>query len=69
MSKPETMMTVDALPAFTTRSMRFEPLWLVSFQAPAKDIERVLAAVTAVVPLQMGKYHSNAFETATGTEH
>src|SRR6185369_273185 len=69
MSKPETMMTVDALPAFTTRSMRFEPLWLVTFQAPAEDVARILAAVTEVTPLQLGKYDRNAFETATGTEH
>ena len=62
-------MPIDASQAFTTRSMRFEPLWLVTFQAPAEDVDRVLAAVTAVTPLQLGKYDRNAFETATGTEH
>lgn len=55
--------------AFATRSMTFEPLWLVTFQAPREDVARILAAVTAVTPLQMGKYDRNAFETATGIEH
>ncbi|HVJ39898.1 MAG TPA: hypothetical protein VM639_00305 [Dongiaceae bacterium] len=62
-------MQAEPLPAFTTASMRFEALWLVTFQAPQEDVARILAAVTAVAPLQIGKYDRNAFETATGTEH
>ena len=55
--------------AFATQSMTFENLWLVTFQAPREDVARIMAAVTEVTPLRLGKYDRNAFETATGTEH
>ena len=54
---------------FATQSMTFESLWLVTFQAPREDVARILAAVTEVTPLRIGKYDRNAFETATGIEH
>src|SRR5262249_47182139 len=59
----------DEMQAFATPSMTFEALWLVTFQAPHEDVARIMAAVTEVTPLQLGKYDRNAFETATGTEH
>lgn len=55
--------------AFATHSMTFEALWLVTFQAPREDVARIMAAVTEVTPLRLGKYDRNAFETATGIEH
>jgi hypothetical protein len=54
---------------FATRSMTFDDLWLVTFQAPHADVARIMAAVIEVTPLRLGKYDRNFFETATGTEH
>jgi hypothetical protein len=54
---------------FATRSVRFEPIWLVTFQAPIEDVRRILQAVTEVAALEIGNYDRNAFETHVGTEH
>ncbi|PDQ18898.1 hypothetical protein CN311_22365 [Mesorhizobium sanjuanii] len=53
---------------FETKSVRMELLLLVSFQAPAADVDRIMEAVTAITPLGMGKYDSNAFQSAGGIE-
>jgi hypothetical protein len=58
-----------ALAGFETVSMRMEPVHLIEIQAPLADVGRIMAAVTAVDPLAMGKaYDSNAFQTAAGVE-
>src|SRR5260221_2538324 len=62
-------MPATDLTEFSTRSVRFEPLWLVTFQAPTGDVARIMLAVTEVVALQIGKYDRCAFETSAGTEH
>lgn len=53
---------------FETKSLRMELLLLVTFQAPAADVDRIMEAVVAIAPLGMGKYDSNAFQSADGIE-
>ncbi|HTN97416.1 MAG TPA: hypothetical protein VL101_10595 [Nordella sp.] len=54
--------------AFETRSVRMERKCLLTVQAPADDVDRIMAAVTQVTPLAMGKYDSNAFQSGSGVE-
>ena len=56
------------LNGFETAGAIVRPMVLMTVQAPAGDIERILAAVTALTPLSMGAYDGNAFLTAPGTE-
>ncbi len=53
---------------FETTSVRMTPLLLVTFQAPGADVDRITEAVTAITPLPMGKYDSNAYQSASGIE-
>jgi hypothetical protein len=53
---------------FEAVSVRMEAMLQVSVQAPVEDIERIMAAVSALDPLIMGAYDSNAFQTAGGIE-
>ncbi|TIT16835.1 MAG: hypothetical protein E5W86_24465, partial [Mesorhizobium sp.] len=53
---------------FETKSVRMQLLLLVSFQAPAADVDRIMDAVVAITPLGMGNYDSNAFQSADGVE-
>jgi hypothetical protein len=53
---------------FETVSVRMEAMLQVSVQAPVEDVERIMAAVSALDPLIMGAYDSNAFQTAGGIE-
>jgi len=53
---------------FLTPSLRFEPLWRVTFQAPPEDVERVMAEVGKVASLAIGNYDCCAYQTAAGTE-
>ena len=41
--------------AFDTTSIHMEPHWLVTFQAPDEDVDRIFESITDVVPLQHGK--------------
>lgn len=54
--------------AFETTSTRLEPRLLLSFQAPAEDVERILGAVTAITPLTLGAYDNNAYIAPVGIE-
>ena len=54
--------------SFETKSMRMERMVLLSLQAPAADVDRIMEAVVKVVPLTMGKYDSNAYQTGEGIE-
>lgn len=54
--------------AFETKSLRMEPMLLLRFQAPPEDVDRIMAAVVALTPLAMGKYDSNAYQSAGGVE-
>lgn len=51
-----------------TRSVAMRRMLLVTFQAPAEDVDRVMAAVVAIVPLAMGKYDSNSYQSGAGLE-
>ena len=53
---------------FETKSVRMGAMLQVAVQAPAEDIERIMAAVAALDPLIMGAYDSNAFQSAGGIE-
>ena len=53
---------------FDTASVIMQPMVLMTVQAPVEDLERIMAAVTTVTPLTMGRYDGNAFQTASGTE-
>lgn len=53
---------------FETRSVRMARMLLVTFLAPSADVERIMAAVVAITPLTMGKYDSNAYQSAGGIE-
>ncbi len=53
---------------FKTPSVTMRPMLLITVQAPAEDVERIMAAVTGITPLTMGAYDGNAFQTAPGTE-
>jgi hypothetical protein len=56
------------LPAFETTSVRMEAMLLLRFQAPPEDVDRIMSAVLALTPLAMGKYDSNAYQSAGGIE-
>lgn len=53
---------------FETKSVRMERMVLLNLQAPTADVDRIMEAVVKVVPLAMGKYDSNAYQTAEGIE-
>lgn len=53
---------------FETTSVRMEKMLLLTFQAPPEDVDRIMASVVAITPLGMGKYDSNAFQSAAGIE-
>ncbi len=40
---------------FETRPTQMQPMWLIMFQAPQEDIDRIFDAVTSVAPLVQGK--------------
>lgn len=68
MSSPEGASQEIMKQGLTTRSIRFEPLWRVGFQAPPEDVERIMQQVCAVTPLRMGAYDRCAYQAAGGTE-
>jgi hypothetical protein len=53
---------------FETKAVRMEPMLLLALQAPADDVDRIMAAVTRIAPLAMGKYDSNAYQSSGGIE-
>jgi hypothetical protein len=59
---------MTSLAAFETPSVRMEAMLMLRFQAPAEDVERIMAAVAALTPLSVGKYDCNAYQSAGGTE-
>jgi len=56
------------LSAFETPSVQMESMLLLRFQAPEADVERIMAKVTALTPLTVGSYDSNAYQSAGGVE-
>ena len=59
---------MTSLAAFETPSVRMEAMLMLRFQAPAEDVERIMAAVATLTPLAIGKYDHNAYQSAGGTE-
>ena len=53
---------------FETLSVAMVPMRLLTFQAPVEDVDRIMEAVVAIVPLAMGPYDSNAYQSSPGTE-
>ena len=53
---------------FETKSVRMERMFLLSLQAHGDDVDRIMEAVVKLVPLTMGKYDSNAYQTGAGIE-
>lgn len=54
---------------FDTRPIEMQPLWLVMFQAPGEDLDRIFEAVTAVAPLVQGKTDRNGYRAPGGLEY
>ena len=54
---------------FETKSLRMEPHLLVSVQTPEADAVRIMAEVTRLAPLALGRYDKNVFQSAGGIEH
>ena len=54
--------------SFETKSVRMERMVLLTLQAPAGDVDRIMEAVVKVAPLTMGKYDSNAYQSGAGIE-
>ena len=53
---------------FETRSVRMERMCLLTFQAPANDVDRIMDAVVMITPLAMGSYDRNAYQSGEGIE-
>jgi hypothetical protein len=53
---------------FETVSVTLERMLLLTVQAPAEDVNRIMREVTKTAPLAMGKYDSNAYQSGPGVE-
>lgn len=53
---------------FETMSVTMEHRLLLTFQAPAGDVDRIMAEVAGITPLAMGRYDSNAYQSGPGIE-
>jgi len=54
---------------FETKPITMEPLWLVAYQAPTDDVDRIFDEILQIVPLQQGKTDSNAYRAPGGIEY
>ena len=54
---------------FDTRPIEMQPMWLVMFQAPEEDIDRIFEAITKVAPLIQGKTDRNGYRAPDGLEY
>lgn len=54
---------------FETKPITMEPLWLVAYQAPTDDVDRIFDKIVQIVPLQHGKTDSNAYRVPGGIEY
>lgn len=62
-------MTQIIQAGFDTRPIKMEPMWLITYQAPAEDIDRIFDAVRAVAPLVHGKTDQNGYRAPDGFEY
>ncbi|MFK7838631.1 MAG: hypothetical protein AB8B60_20700 [Sulfitobacter sp.] len=54
---------------FDTRPLKLEPMWLLTYQSPAEDVDRIFDAVLAVAPLVHGKTDGNGYRAPGGFEY
>jgi hypothetical protein len=54
--------------SFETQSVRMERMCLLTLQAPAEDVDRIMVEVVKIAPLAMGSYDSNAYQSGPGVE-
>ena len=54
---------------FDTRPIEMQPMWLLMFQAPDEDIDRIFNAVAAVAPLVQGNTDHNGYRAPGGFEY
>ena len=54
---------------FDTRPIEMQPMWLIMFQAPVEDVDRIFEAVTGVAPLAQGRTDRNGYRAPGGTEY
>ncbi|MEM9579340.1 MAG: hypothetical protein AAF891_01535 [Pseudomonadota bacterium] len=57
-----------SIEAYTSKSGRFEPVWVLEIQTVPGDTDRILDAIMAVHPLSYGRYQRNASISAVGQE-
>ena len=53
---------------FGTNSIRMERVFAIRVLAPEEDVDRIMAHVCRIVPLEQGAYDSNAWQSAPGIE-
>ena len=54
---------------FDTRPIEMQPMWLVMFQAPEEDVDRIFEAVVEVAPLRQGNTDRNGYRAPSGVEY
>jgi len=54
---------------FETRPITMEPLWLIQFQAPSADVDRIFDEVLKIVSLRQGKTDCNGYLAPGGIEY
>ena len=54
---------------FETRPIVMQPMWLIMFQAPQEDVDRIFEAITEVAPLAQGKTDRNGYRAPGGLEY
>ncbi|MGI9421938.1 MAG: hypothetical protein ACR2PA_02015 [Hyphomicrobiaceae bacterium] len=54
---------------FDTRPINLQPMWLVMFQAPQEDVDRIFEAVTEVALLAQGNTDRNGYRAPGGLEY
>jgi hypothetical protein len=54
---------------FDTTPITLQPMWLIMFQAPSQDIDRIFDAIVDVAPLPQGKTDRNGYRAPGGVEY
>lgn len=54
---------------FDTTPIDMQPMWLMMFQAPSEDVDRIFNAVTEVAPLVQGNTDRNGYRAPGGVEY
>ncbi|SLN54716.1 hypothetical protein PEL8287_02935 [Roseovarius litorisediminis] len=54
---------------FDTAPIEMQPVWLLMFQAPSEDVDRIFDAIIRIAPLKHGKTDHNAYRATGGIEY